>query len=126
MPSYSVTTSNLNRLAASFVSDVNSVAVGTGTSTASVDDTALDSQIYEATVAEDVVSVTTTDTDGELSVAIVVVGGTSVPADTDITELGVFDEDDTLLYREVTNPRSVGSGQSIQIETDLRIEPTTN
>lgn len=121
---YSLTEAGQDRLASRFVDEAAAVAVGGGNTAVSTTDTSLDSEEYRASVTQKEATVTTTNTTGTVRASIVVVGGVTVPANSDLYELGVFDDNGGLLYRQVSDqPRQTGSGQSLQIESELTVVP---
>lgn len=121
---YSLTEAGQDRLASRFVDEAAAVAVGGGNTAVSTTDTSLDSEEYRASVTQKEATVTTTNTTGTVRASIVVVGGVTVPANSDLYELGIFDDNGGLLYRQVSDqPRQTGSGQSLQIESELTVVP---
>lgn len=121
---YTLTNAGLDTTAAVVADTIAAVAVGTGTSAVTKTDTALDTEIHREQTSHSTVSVTPISQQGTIRVTIIVVGGLSVPAETDIYELGLFDADGQLLYRQVTDqPRQTGDGQSLQIESELTFAP---
>ena len=121
---YTLTNAGLDAAAAAFADSVAAVAVGSGTAAVTKTDTALDSELYRGSTDTDAISVTPVSGGGFLRVSIIVVGGTSVPAETDIFELGLFNERGELLYRQVTEtPLQTAAGQSLQIDSELEFAP---
>jgi len=121
---YTLTNVGLDEAAASFADRVAEVAVGTGTTAVTKTDTGLQSEVYRSGTDTDAVSVTPVSGSGFLRVSIIIVGGSSVPAETDIFELGLFNTDGELLYRQVTDaPLQTGAGQSLQIDSELEFAP---
>jgi hypothetical protein len=115
-----ITGTGRNLVAKQVVSEITAIAIGTGTTDPTESDTSLESPEFQADITANSASASVTGETGEFQVSLRVIGGSTVPADTELTELGVF-TDDGLIYREVTDPRSVGAGQSIQIETELTV-----
>lgn len=115
-----ITGTGRDLVAEQVVSEITAIAIGTGTTTPTESDTSLESPEFQAGVTANTASASVTGETGRFQVSLRVVGGSTVPADTELTELGVF-TDDGLIYREVKDPRSVGAGQSIQIETELQV-----
>lgn len=121
---YALTNAGLNEAADAFANRVIEVAVGTGTTAVTKSDTALQSEVYRAATDTDAVSVTVISGRGALRVSIIIVGGTSVPSETDIFELGLFNDAGELLYRQVTDtPLQTAAGQSLQIDSELEFAP---
>jgi len=121
---YTITNAGLDSVAAEVVDIVSSVAVGTGDGPVTKTDISLDEEVYRESTSHESVSITPVSQFGTLRVGIVVIGGLSVPPETDIYELGLFDEDGALLYRQVSDePRQTGEGQSLQIESELTFAP---
>lgn len=89
------------------------IAVGSGTSTPTANDTALDNELYRAAETDPNVDVTNTSTAGELKFSIAISGGTEVAAGTDITEFGAFGQSGELLYRDTTSTTTVAAGEHI-------------
>jgi hypothetical protein len=99
------------------------VAVGDGTNSPSPGDTSLQSELYRADDDDSNCTVEPASGTGDIVARITVSGGNEVPADADITELGLFVSDgSTLLYREVNDAVTVGSGerQTFEFEVQLR------
>lgn len=123
---YSLTNTGVDTVADAFVTRAASVAVGSGTRAVAGEDDDLAAEEYRASVDAASVIVETVNKAGTVRVAIILTGGSAVPANKDLYELGVFDSDGQLLYRQVSDePRSVGEGQTMKIETDIRISQAT-
>jgi len=121
---YTLTTAGLDTTAAAVADEIAAVGVGTGNSAVTKTDTALEAEIHREQRSHSSVSVEPISQTGTIRVAIVVIGGLTVPPETDIYELGLFDTDGALLYRQVSEqPRETGDGQSLQIESELTIAP---
>lgn len=114
------------------------VAVGTGTAQLSSGNTQLDAQVHRNNITDSNVSISSTSNVGEFEAAITVTGGTEVPADTDITEIGVWardpdlpqsdftggsestnDSDDVMLYRETRPAITVPAGNRKTIRVTI-------
>ena len=98
------------------------IAVGTGTKEATESDTSLESQSYEAAFSDieaDIYSVEAGSADGIYRANITVSGDVEVPGGTDITEIGLFDANGNLYYREVRAVTTVGSGERISFEVEV-------
>lgn len=96
--------------------DLQYVAVGTGTASVASDDTALANESYRADIANGNGSISLSSNTGTLRVSITVSGGTEVPAGEEITELGVLTEEDELTYREVRDTITVENGERITFQ----------
>lgn len=116
---------------------VYDVAVGTGSASLSTNDTQLDNEIYRGNPDDySNISVQSSSTVGRFVCRITVSGGTEVPADTDITELGVWardpsiaegsvtDGDDVLLYRELRGAVTIASGDRTTFEIRIDVKDT--
>jgi len=111
-------------LAALAVGDSGSVfdqmGVGTDSTAESSGDESLGNEVYRTSKSNEPVSIETTSTVGEIDATITVTGGTEVPSDTSIEELGIFFADGTLLYRKVFGtPTTVGAGESATFTVDI-------
>jgi len=81
----------LSDAAHGFTSDeIDAIAVGTGTGNEATGATSLASEAYRADRTSEDVEFVETDATGAVEAIITVTGGQEVPADTDITEIGVF------------------------------------
>lgn len=76
---------------------IQDIAVGTDDSSESYFATALGSEEYRASTGDPNVTLTETDDSGRFEVEVEVTGGTEVPAGTDITEVGLFESNGTLI-----------------------------
>jgi len=87
------------------------VAVGDGTTLPASDDSSLGNEIYRANDDDSNCTVELTGNTGQYLGRITVSGGTEVPANSDISEIGLFSSDGTtLLYRETRNAVTISSG----------------
>lgn len=109
---------------------VYDVAVGSGSTSISPSDTQLDVQEHRSNDSDSIVNITNTSPQtGEIDVKITISGGTEVPADTQITEVGVWardpslpdsdfeggsqstnDSDDRMIHREILPGITLASG----------------
>lgn len=99
---------------------IDTMAVGTGTAPESIDDTALDNEIYRSSKDNNDVRFPRVPDEHAASYgAIDIVGGhPDIPAETEITEIGVLiGEQDVLIYREVRSPIIAENG----VETTLQV-----
>lgn len=69
---------------------LDAVAVGSGSGAEATGSTSLANQEYKAQVSNEDVVIQETSSQGGLEAIITVTGGQEVPADTEITEIGVF------------------------------------
>jgi len=98
------------------------VALGTGTATPTETDTSLANELYRSTRSDSNVSIDLSGSEpGEIVARITVSGGTEVTAGTTITEIGLFGDQDTLLYRETFSGVTIDSGDRKTFE--FAIEP---
>lgn len=103
--------------------EINTVAIGDGDSAPSSTDTSLDSPIYEETDAATNTTIERTSTTGTIRVSVEVTGGVEVPGGTDVTEIGLKTNGDSLVYREVRSAGiDVGQGESKVIELVISVE----
>jgi hypothetical protein len=98
------------------------VAVGDGQSSPSPGDTELDNEVYRSNDDSNDCTVEKTSAT-EITARITLSGGLQIPADTDVNELGIFISDGTtLLYREVNDTVTIGSGEKQTFETIVNVE----
>lgn len=90
---------------------INTVAVGTGKNESS-SATGLGNQEYSATDTSNNVEILETGTTGEIEFVITLKGGTEVPANTDITETGLFTDDGTLVVIDEFSSVTVEDGRT--------------
>lgn len=105
------------------VSDpIDTIAVGIGDAPESAANTDLDEQIYESTVDNaNVEFEPVPETTAATYASIDIRGGHEVPANSEITEMGIFcGPEDVLVYRDVQNAQIVESG--VQITLRLRLD----
>lgn len=104
---------------------INTVALGTDTTSPSKTDTDLNGQVYSATASENNVVIETTQSVGEIRFSVEVTSGTEIPSNADISEFGIKASDGTLLYREVrASPISFSTGETSTIQIKLKFEDT--
>lgn len=72
-------------------SRINEIAVGTATGSEVASANALGNEVFRADQASTKTSFADSGTGGELEVTVAVTGGTDVPANTQIAEVGVFE-----------------------------------
>ena len=103
---------------------IDAIAVGTGSSPESIQDVALDNQVYMSTDENQNVRFSSVpDYPSSTYAAIDLHGGTEVPADTQITEIGlIVSAQDILVYRDVTAPVTVEAG--LEVTRRLRVNTT--
>lgn len=103
---------------------IDTIAVGTGDSPESTEDKALSNEVYRSDVTnENVRFPEVPDTTSSTYASIDVVGGLEVPAETEITEVGVFiGGQNVLIYRDVRNPVTVESGVEVTLRLRLDLE----
>lgn len=103
---------------------IDAIAVGVGSAPESIQDEALDDQIYWSTDENQNVRFSPVpDYPSSTYAAIDLHGGTEVPAGTQITEIGLFVSDlNTLVYRDVTAPVTVEAG--LEVTRRLRVNMT--
>lgn len=89
---------------------VNKVAIGTGTSSESVNDSSLDNKVFEATVSDEEVNIETGSQSNEYVASIQIAGDNQVSQGTDITEFGIITSDGVLIARDVFNPVTISAG----------------
>lgn len=97
---------------------INTVAVGTGQNESS-DATALGNQEYSATDSSNNVEILETGTTGEIEFVITLKGGTEVPANTDVTEIGLFTDDGTLVVIDEFSGVTVEDGRTEEFVVPL-------
>lgn len=102
------------------------VAVGTGTTAPADDDTSLENEVYRAKDGDEDAAVFNNATDPWLVAEIEVTGGLDVPANTEISELGFFAEDNSnnevLVYRGIREPVPVENGQTRTLQMRIIFE----
>lgn len=120
------------------------VGVGSGSAGVTSADTQLDVQEFRGNSSDSIITISdTSPAIGELQITITINGGTEVPADTEITELGVWardpaqtdsdfengnqitnDADDTMIYRELRPGVILSSGdqKTFQFTIDITQE----
>ena len=124
MVEYALTNVALDTLAHSLVDKTTAVAVGkSDADVVGGDASSLGDEVYREDVTSDAASVVKLSDAGSLRASINIIGDIDVSADAEIQELGLFDADDAMLFRQVTEPRIVGAGQHVQLESDLEIVP---
>lgn len=112
-----------NRILGETTATLNTIAVGTGTLSPSQNDTSLSNEVYNADSKNNNTIIESTSNTGEIRLVIQVTGGTEVPSETDISEIGVKASDGTLVYREVrSSPVTVSSGETKKVEFRLKNE----
>jgi len=98
---------------------VNTIAVGDGTGPVSETDTDMSSELYStnpnAKYAIDGVE------RGERVYTIVITGGVEVPADSQISEFGLFDDTGSMLYHETRDAITISQGvtQEFRVRFDI-------
>lgn len=117
------------------------VAVGSGSAAVDSANTQLDVQEFRGNLDDSTITIENTSPAlGELQVTITINGGTEVPADTEITELGVFardpsipdgnfengneitnDADDILIYRELRPGIIIESGDQKTFQFEINV-----
>lgn len=90
---------------------INTIAVGTGQNESN-SATALGNQEYSATDTSNNVEIVETDTTGEIEFAITLKGGTEVPPNTEITEIGLFTDAGTLVVIDAFSSVTVEDGRT--------------
>jgi hypothetical protein len=105
--------------------ELETIAVGSGTTDPSVTDDSLKQRVFEASEQTSIVTLEKGDGIGEYVCRISIKGGTEVPGGTDITELGLKTSDGDLVYRETRTAVTVDTGSRIAFEfvvtvTDLQ------
>lgn len=102
---------------------IDTVAVGTGTRSPNVNDTALDSFEYEADTSSPNVTISRDSGMGEIRATIEFTGGTEVPADSSISEFGLKAANGDLVYREVRDSVILTeSGETKVVEIRLFVD----
>jgi hypothetical protein len=107
---------------------IDAIAVGTGTAPESPDDTTLANETYRTDPSNSNITLQESDSDPSTYEAIITLkGGTEVPGDSAITELGVFaggsQDDQTgnitgpniLVFRDVASPITIESGHTVEL-----------
>lgn len=101
---------------------LDAVAIGTGTATLTETNTSLANEVYRSTTSDSNVSIDLSGNEpGEIIARITVSGGTEVAAGTTITEIGLFGDQNTLVYRETFDGVTIDSGDRKTFE--FAIEP---
>lgn len=102
---------------------VDTIAVGSGTATPTQTDTALENEVYRSTTADSNVSLQLTGSKaGEFIGRITVSGGTEVPAGTALTEIGLFGDQNTLVYRETFTAVTIDAGDRKTFEFTIEVD----
>lgn len=102
---------------------LDTVAVGSGTSSPSRSDTSLKNNLFEADISTSSVTRSTTAVDGEIRYTLSVTGGTEVPAPKDLSEFAIKSSTGTLFYYEVKSvPISIQSGETKTIEIRIQLD----
>lgn len=93
---------------------LDTMAVGTGTGAEAATATELQSETYRATITDSVVEFVQDSGDATIQYAVIeLTGGLELPADTGITEVGVFTTattPETLVWYDVSSPVPFPSG----------------
>lgn len=102
-------------------------AIGTGTTQPTGADTSLETEIYRADSNDTNCTFEDTSADGEVLAKLTVSGGTEVPANTTVSEFGLFCNDpaNTMVYREVRSGTNVESGARVTFEIELDVVTVT-
>ena len=90
-----------------------SVAVGSGSKGLSDSDTGLDQEIYRTSINNSNASLNTTSKVGEVEASISVAGGTEVDPGDSITELGLFLDNGSMMYRTVRESVEISEGERL-------------
>lgn len=101
---------------------IDAIAIGTGTTAESADDTELAEEIYRADTSTAIVNFVASGdsaTPGRYEAIIAVTGGDEVPAGTTITEAGVFANDGTLIIRDTYGAQTADAGHTVELTTPL-------
>lgn len=101
--------------------DMTQMAVGTGTSTPTSTDTSLENETFRATTSDSVVTIEPTSSTGEMRCEITVSGGTEIPAGTEITEIGIYFDENSLVHREVRSAVTVNAGDRKTFTTTFAV-----
>lgn len=103
--------------------EIDTIVVGDGTRSPNVNDTALESTLYEADISSSNVTFDRGGGTGEIRATIQFTGGTEVPADSFISEFGIKATNGDLVYREVRdNTILTESGETKVVEIRLFID----
>ena len=106
---------------------MDTLALGTGDGAVSKDDTTLDNEIYRnSETAANVTFVENDDSAHYVDAIITVGGGTEVPADSRITEMGIIvsaTSPETLVFRDVGGASEIDSGWRIPQAMTIGIPP---
>ncbi len=100
-------------------SDLYQIAAGIGDSFPESTDEALDNRVYIGNETYDTVSFDRSSNTGQINCTITLAGGTHVDPNTQVTELGVFTDDGTMVYREVRDPITIDDGERVTIKFSL-------
>lgn len=101
---------------------LNTIIVGNGTSSPNENNTSLENELYRNDTSSPNVVIERASGFGEIKATIEISGGTEVPSDSEISELGLETSSGTLLYREVrSSPITVSSGETKIIEIRVMI-----
>lgn len=103
--------------------ELSSIAVGTDGTPPTESDTSLAQELYRSTKTDSNVALELTGTTpGEFLGRITVSGGTEVPSGTDIEEIGLFGDQDTLVYRETFSPVTLDAGDRKTFEFTIEVD----
>jgi len=95
------------------------IAIGSGTTVPDETDEQLESELYRTSFEEANANIFTVDSPGVYRVTVIVTGGIEIPDGSSVSELGVFDEDEGLIYRETRTEVVVNDGERIGIESEV-------
>jgi hypothetical protein len=102
---------------------LDTIAVGDGTNAPSESDTSLGSELFSIDDSSNNVTVERGSGIGEIRATIEFTGGTEVPANSSIREIGFVTSEDTLVYREVRSAEiTVDTGETKVIEIQAFVE----
>jgi hypothetical protein len=103
---------------------IDTIAIGTGTTTAQRSDTALENEVYRADTANANVTVEATSERGEYTMTVQVAGGTEIDPGTAITEVGLFvSANGVMVGRETFAGLQIDSGESARIAPPFDVFP---
>jgi len=100
---------------------INTVKVGTGTSSPSSTDSSMQSEVHTSNTSNSNVTIESTGSIGEYKAQISVSGGGEVPAGTDISEFGVFTNTDVMIKHEIRSAVTIDSGDRKTFETIITL-----
>lgn len=112
-----VTDNGLELISDELLDVYDEIAVGTGTTDDAAGDTSLESETYRAQVSDSIVEFRETGGTGDYEAAIEVGGGLEVPAETEISEIGLF-ANGTLVVRDVFAAVTVEAGHRREFTID--------